>query len=94
MAFSEDLSVFFNTDDFAVNAVKSDGVTNVVGIFDIEPVQQDDFISNEPTFLIKQSDVSLVPRGTVLTINGSTYTVKNLVRDEEKLIKLVLQNGS
>jgi hypothetical protein len=93
MAFSEDLTVFFDTNDFAVNAVKSDG-TKIVGIFDIEPVELDDFISNEPTFLINQTDAASVPRGTVLIIEGSTYTVRNLVRDEQKLTKLILQHGA
>ncbi len=52
MAFTEDLSVFFDLNDFAVNGIKSDG-TKIVGIFDIEPVQQDEYVSNEPTFFNK-----------------------------------------
>lgn len=93
MAFTEDLNVFFDLNDFAVNGIKSDG-TKIVGIFDIEPVQQDDYISNEPTFLIKQSDAATVPRGTVLAINSGSYTVRNQVREDSLTVKLVLEDGA
>ena len=93
MSFEEDLTVFFNDNDFADYAIKSDN-SKIVGILDIEPIELNGFVSNEPTFLIKNSDSSKLSRGTVVTINSSTYTVKNSVRQDEKLTKLVLMNGS
>ena len=93
MAFTEDLNVFFDLNVFAVKGIRTDGSV-VVGIFDVEPVEKGSYISTEPTFLIKQQDVSRVPLGTELTISGAAYTVRNVVREDSLTTKLVLENGT
>lgn len=90
--FNEDISAFFDINEFADVAEKDDG-TEVAGILDIEPVETGDFISNEPTFLIPQTSAALLPRGTAVTIKRVAYVVANVVRDDEALIKLVLKNA-
>ena len=90
--FNEDISAFFDINEFADVAEKDDG-TEVAGILDIEPVETGDFISNEPTFLIPQTSAALLPRDTAVTIKNVAYVVANVVRDDEALIKLVLRNA-
>lgn len=86
--FDENLDVFFNSGDFATVATLTNGT--LTGIFEIEPVEENDFISNKPTFLIKYADVSKVTRGANITINSTSYTVSNIVREDEQLSKLIL----
>lgn len=87
MAFAEDLSVFFDTDVFAVEAVISlnPGTKTIKVIFN-DPTQAaqifDSTVDGGATFLhCKQSDVEDVRTGMTVTVNSKVYTIERKTRD-------------
>lgn len=93
MAFTEDLSIFFDTDDFAVNATftKSDNSTvskNI--IFDNgtnQEVMYDAQIeANTPSAMIKTSDLTGIVRGNNVSINAVNYKIERLEKLEDGAI--------
>lgn len=74
MAFSEDLSVFINTDTPGyVDAMI--GSATVVGLFDNGYTGIDMVGSSDPTLLCMAADIPAVADGTTVTINGISYRV-------------------
>lgn len=95
MAFTEDLSVFFSTDDFAVTATV--GAASVSVIFDREHVEAmggfgGGIDATQPTALLKTSDVTArsIARNTAIVISGTTYYVQSLRPDGTGLTLLAL----
>ena len=93
MAFTEDLTEFFSTDDFAVSATYSGGGT-VSGIFDNqflgvpgEPVMS----GSQPTFTVKTADVPTVTTGQTFVIASVTYTVTGIHPDGTGVTMLLLR---
>lgn len=81
MAFAEDRSAFFNTDELAVEALYN-GATTVNGILDIgfADVIQSDFpgvSSGRPTFRYNLDDIPSPTMGVSLVIGSVTYTVRD-----------------
>lgn len=83
MPLTEDFSVFFGTDDFAVEAAFTPNgggsSSNIKGIFDKEFIAlsaggEVDVAGTDPVFMCKTSDVSNA-RGGTLVINGVTYNI-------------------
>lgn len=78
MAFTEDLTEFFGTDDFAITALL-DGSTSVAGIFDNAalaiPGGEAAVEGSVPTFTCALADVPLVAQGQTLLVDETTYTV-------------------
>jgi hypothetical protein len=76
MAFAEDLSVFFNDDDFAVtatlNAVASGNV-----IVDAAFLASLGVDTTNPTALAIASEYPASARGKTLVAGGSTYTIRS-----------------
>lgn len=73
--FSEDLSVFFDTNDFAIAATVGTSVVNV--IFDREYLRALDIVSGaNPVALAKASD-SAAAVGSAITISGTAYTIRD-----------------
>lgn len=75
MAFTEDLTEFFDTDDFAVPATI--GAATVYGIFDNAYYGipgEAPITGTQPMFMAASSDLSAVVAGTTLVINSVTYT--------------------
>lgn len=78
----EDLSVFLNVDEFAVDAVinfSAGGSRSVVGIFD-DPylnaeIGEYSMDNSDPRFLGRESDFAGADRGDTLTIGGVTYDI-------------------
>ena len=89
MAFTEDLTAFFDTDGFAVTATVGDG--SVSGIFDHEFVEAQGVAGEVPVFLCAASDVSAVAVGAALTVNGQAYAVRVRQADGTGLMRLVLE---
>ena len=76
MAFTEDRSVFFDTDDFATAGTV--GTSTINGIFDREYVLQGGQVAGaNPIFLIDTSDAGAVGVGSTIVIGTGTYTVKS-----------------
>jgi phage head-tail attachment protein len=81
MAFTEDISAFFSTDGFAVDATLS-GV-GVRGIFD---ASYTDAFGNvvegyAPVFMLATSDCASVAHGDVLVVQAHTYKVRGVEPD-------------
>ena len=76
MAFSEDLSEFFDVDDFAITATWNS--QSVKGIFDNEYFDETGGVgveSSNPVFMCTAADVSGIAEGDAITINATAYTV-------------------
>ena len=90
--FSEDLSIFFNSDEHAVKAIFQGRYID--GIFDNEyyPVDigETEFESYQPRFMCAVADLTYVVNGSVLSINDTDYTVRSIQKDGTGLASLVL----
>lgn len=87
--FAEDLSVFMDTDDFAVT-VTLDG-SSVNGILTFEPVETNFVQTNAPVFTYPKADKPSVTTGSTLVYNSVTYLVRNLEPDGTGLQMLILE---
>lgn len=86
--FAEDLSVFFDTDDFAVTATL-DG-TSINGIFDNEFIEQNFVQTSAPVFTYRAADKA-ASIDSVLVCESVTYKVKGIEPDGTGLTKLILE---
>lgn len=75
MTFAENLSVFFNTAEFAVEAVWSESATPVNVIFDKTYLEAFGISGNDPVAIAKESDFPNVLEGQTLVINSITYSI-------------------
>lgn len=89
MAFTEDLSVFFNTDDFAIGCVY-DGATPVDVIFDRAYIEAlADIAGTAPVALALASDIPAAAEGKSLVINGTTYTIRGREPQDDGAVVLL-----
>lgn len=88
MAFSETLSEFFDSDDFAIAAVYS--AATVYGLFDHEFVVMQGIEGERPIFMCAEADVTGIAHGDTILINATTYTVIGLQPDGHGAITLIL----
>lgn len=91
MAFTEDQSIFFSTDDFGVAGTF--GADTINGIFEDIHVETDNISGFKPTFLISADDVGKVSNGEVCTINGTGYVVRDINRTGDGLHLLILEES-
>lgn len=100
MAFTEDLTSFFETDDHAVSASYIRGIypstataraTTVAGIFENEYVETQFIQGDRPTFTCAASDVENIAQGDWLIISGGTYKVAEYRPDGTGVIMLILE---
>lgn len=92
MAFTEDLTVFFDTGDFAVAATLQGGTTvNVV--FDRDYVEAVDRVSTtDPVCMARVADITASNVGQTLVISGTTYTIRDVQRlDDGSLVRVQLE---
>lgn len=88
--FDEDLSVFFNTDDFA-DAVTIDGVA-VNGILSRDFVESNYTETNAPLFVYEKAIKPDVIRNSVLVHSSGSYKVKGIQPDEtQRILTLILE---
>jgi hypothetical protein len=72
--FNEDLSVFFDDDDFALAGTVSG--TEILGIFDREYLNALGIVSGaNPVFLVKTSDSA--PVNGTLALSGTNYAIRD-----------------
>lgn len=96
MAFTEDLSVFFDvTQGFAVTATWK-GTTSVNGVFDkafyFDTPGTAGIESAKPMFLCELAKMSTVKQGDTLAVNSVTYTVAEVHPDGTGLVALILED--
>ena len=93
MAFAEDLTPFFSTDDFA-DAATLDG-EDVTGIFDGAYIDPLDVESSGPVFELPTADAAGAVHGSTLVIatgNGAgTYKVRGVKPDGTGVTQLKLE---
>ena len=87
--FVEDLSVFTDTDDFAVTAIV-DG-SSVDGILGNEFVLVDFVESRKPVFDCATAEIVGVAHGDTVTVGGGTYKVRGIQPDGTGMTKLILE---
>lgn len=87
--FAEDLSVFTDTDDFAVTATV-DG-SSVNGIFGNAFVLVDFIESDKPVFDCASADIVGVVHGDTVTIGSDTYKVRGIQPDGTGMTRLILE---
>lgn len=85
----EDLSSFFDTDEFAIDATIN-GAT-VTGIFGNEFIQVDYVESRAPYFECVSADVTGISHGAIVAIGSDTYKVRGIQPDGTGITKLILE---
>ena len=75
--FTEDLTAFFDTDDFAIAATLQGSATAVNVIFDAAHLEALGVSSANPVALCKAADVSDADIGKTLTIDAVVYTIRD-----------------
>ena len=88
MAFTEDLSQFFDDADFAVDVTYNNGT--IQGIFDHEYVATENVEGERPILTCMESSVIGVAHGESLTVNGTDYTVVEARPDGTGIMVLIL----
>lgn len=95
MAFDEDLTEFFDTDDFAVTATYNGSVT-VNGIFDHEYVEvfggDAGHESALPVFTCRTADAPNAAHDDPLVVDGNNYTVRQVQDDGTGITRLILRS--
>lgn len=81
MSFTEDLTVFFDTDGHAVTAAYNTDTT-VKGILSKGYVEVQGTESYRPLFTCAKSDISSVAHDDTLAVGGTTYTVVGVQPDD------------
>lgn len=86
----EDLSLFFNTNEFATTALYN-GATTIKGLLGKSYVAINEVESTAPSFTCALSDIPNAKQNDTLLINGITYAVVNVKPDATGLITLILE---
>ena len=95
MAFTEDLTPFLDTDDFAVAAtLPGSPATTANVIFDNVYDELNDIEGSQPQALARASDFSAVAIDADITINSTTYRIKQKKPDGTGLVVLILEDRS
>lgn len=89
--FTEDISAFFSTDEFAVMATI--GASTVRVIFDAAYADPLGMSGSSPVALAISSDVSTVAQGESIAIAGVGYTVVSIEPDGTGVTRLRLQEA-
>jgi|TARA_B110000238_G_scaffold126998_1_gene137117 hypothetical protein len=92
MAFIEDFAEFFDTSDFAVEAII--GATTVNGILDEAYIEVAGIEGVHPTFACALADVQGVSHGASVEIGSATYHVIGIQVDGTGMVELVLEDQS
>lgn len=91
MAFAEDMTVFFNTAEFAVTAVfvpvgKAPQTAAVLFDSPTEALFGNDVLSDEFVMTYASTDLPSVRAGDLGTINGEQYRIRDIrMQDDGKL---------
>ncbi len=92
MVFAEDLSVFFNNDDFCEQAVINGKA--VPGIFSYGTVVANEVETRKPVFTCAEVNARAIDHGNVVQLQQQTYQVIGIKRDGTGIITLILEQAS
>ncbi|MDH3636844.1 MAG: hypothetical protein OES09_00065 [Gammaproteobacteria bacterium] len=95
MPLSEDLGVYFDTDDFGTagtyTAPSASTSSTVNGILGLDWIDVNGTSTYAVTFRCAESDVSGNPRGGSMVVDGTTYSIIDKQRiDDGETVTLVL----
>ena len=85
--FTEDLSAFFDTDDFAIAATV--GATTVPVIFDAAYLRALDIVSTVNPVALAQASDTAAAVGATIVINGTSYTIRNREPQDDGAVVLL-----
>lgn len=92
MAFTEDLSVFFRTEDFGTAAVYSGSGATINGILDAEYEEPMGRVqASKPVFVCRTSDVPSAAHAQTLTIGAQVYKIVGVEPDGTGITLLKLE---
>ena len=97
MAWTEDLTVFFDTDNFSVTASYTPVIgspSTIDGIFDSRYVETENIQGQRPVFTCNDGDIATISQEDVIVINGTTYGVANWERTGNGVVTLVLRDDT
>jgi len=93
MDLDDDLDAMLSTDEFADEITLPD-LSVINGIYDTDFIEVDDdgamVSSFQPNALVKTSDISSLAIGNDITINGTTYDVRDIQPDAKGSSLLIL----
>ena len=89
MAFTEDLSVFLSTSDFAVSC--SLGLVTINGILDNEYIEINEVSTLSPVLVVKTADVSTAVEGDAITVDDVSYKIITKESDGTGMTRCILQ---
>lgn len=90
MAFAEDLSVFFQTAEFALAATWGALTANVILDMPTEDVLGGQSNSNEYMAMLRSSDFPDIARGASIAINSVNYKVREVRLLDDGAVKALL----
>ena len=91
MAFTENLDVFFSTGGFGLTV--SSGSDTGVGILDMptEVIADGVVLTTDYRLLVKSEDFTSLSRGSAMTVDGTAYTVREvMLLDDGKITQVML----
>ena len=91
MALTEDLTIFFETDEFAVVLTHSGSDYSV--IFDAEYSGDEMMAGSLPMAMLPTSDASGMAIGGSVTIGGQAYTIREKQQDGTGVTNMILEEA-
>ena len=91
LSFTEDLDAFFDTPGFTVPVVF--GATTGVGYFEspTEIIADGVLLTTDYAVVVKTSEFSTVTNGDTMTVEGTSYTVREpMLLDDGKIMRVML----
>lgn len=65
----------------------------ILGVFENGPSEPFDITTNEPVFIVRNTDAALWPVGTEITINSTVYKIRAKHTQEDHLTNLILSKS-
>ena len=94
-------SIFFNTDEFGVQATvtPSGGSTSTINVIFDKPDEtlglgEAGITSHRPSITCKTSDISSLAHGDAVTVNSTNYTIAEILRDGTGIAQIFLEDIS
>ena len=94
LSFTEDLDAFFDTPGFTVPVVY--GATTTVGYFESpnEIIADGVVLTTDYAVVVKASDFNGVRSGDTVTVDGTSYTVREpMLLDDGKIMRVMLMQA-
>ena len=94
-------SIFFNTDEFGVQATvtPSGGDASTINVIFDKPDEtlglgEAGITSHRPSITCKTSDISSLAHGDAVTVNSTNYTIAEILRDGTGIAQIFLEDIS